>query len=158
MTESNYYSLELNKSNRITRIFQLVFGVICAIIAIAWAIVNINMLKSNGTLWITIILLLGFAYFQIISGLGKAEKFIEISQGAIKLKKNSLLPVLEMKAPDIGKIEVFPLNLVFFLRSDKKVFLRFGTTYTDIIEPVRKNIQTFCTGNNIPLEFKTEEL
>jgi hypothetical protein len=156
--ESNYYSLEVNKSNKLTRIFQLVFGVICAIIAVAWAIVNINMLKSNGTLWITIILLLGFAYFQIISGLGNAEKFIEISQGSIKLKKNSLFPVLEMNAPDIVKIEAFPLNLVFFLRSGKKVFLRFGTTYTDIIEHVRKNIQTFCTGNNIPLEFKSEEL
>jgi hypothetical protein len=156
--ERSYYSLEINKSNKLTRIFQLFFGIICAIVAVAWAIVNINMLKSNVTLWITIILLLGFAYFQIISGLGKAEKFIEISQESIKLKKNSLFPVLEMKAPDLGKIEVFPLNLIFFLRSGKKVFLRFGTTYTDIIEPVRKNIQTFCAGNNIPLEFKSEEL
>jgi len=156
--ESNYYSLEVNKSNRITRVFQLAFGVICAIIAVVWAILNINMLKSNGALWITIILLLGFAYFQIISGLGKAEKFIEISQGSIKIKKNSLFGVQEINAPDIEKIEAFPLNLVFFLRSGKKVLLRFGTTYTDIIDPVRKSIQTFCTGNNIPLEFKTEEL
>jgi hypothetical protein len=156
--ESNYYSLEVNKSNRITRVFQLAFGVICAIIAVVWAILNINMLKSNGALWITIILLLGFAYFQIISGLGKAEKFIEISQDSIKLKKNSLFGAQEMNATDIEKIEAFPLNLVFFLRSGKKVLLRFGTTYTDIIDPVRKSIQTFCTGNNIPLEFKTEEL
>jgi hypothetical protein len=156
--ESNYYSLEVNKSNRITRVFHLAFGVICAIVAVVWAILNINMLKSNGALWITIILLLGFAYFQIISGLGKAEKFIEISQGSIKIKKNSLFGVQEINAPDIEKIEAFPLNLVFFLRSGKKVLLRFGTTYTDIIDPVRKSIQTFCTGNNIPLEFKTEEL
>jgi len=158
MMESNYYSLELNKSNRITRIFQLVFGIICAVIAVIWAILNINMLKSNGALWITIILLLGFAYFQIISGLGKAEKFIEFSQSSIKLKNNSLFPFRVLNAPDIKKTEAFPLNLVFFLTSGKRVFLRFGTTYTDIIEPVRKSLQTFCTENNIPLEFKTEEL
>jgi hypothetical protein len=156
--ESNYYSLEVNKSNRITRIFQLAFGVICAFVAFVWAILNINMLKSNGTLWITILLLLGFAYFQIISGLGKAEKFLEISRDLIRLKKNSLLPVQEINAPDIEKIEAFPLNIVFFLRTGKRIFLRFGTTYTDIIEPVRKNIQIFCSDNNIPLEFKTEEL
>ncbi len=156
--ESNYYSLEVNKSNRVTRIFQLAFGIICAVIAVIWAILNINMLKSNGTLWITIILLLGFAYYQIITGLGKAEKFIEFSQSSIKLKKNSLFPVRVLKAPDIQKIEAFPLNLVFFLRSGKRLILRFGTTYTDIIEPVRKSLQTFCTGNNISLEFKTEEL
>lgn len=156
--ESNYYSLELNKSNRITRIFQLVFGIICVVIAVIWAILNINMLKSNGNLWITILLLLGFAYYQIISGLGKAEKFIEFSQSSIKLKKNSLFPVRVINAPDIQKIDAFPLNLVFFLTSGKKVFLRFGTTYTDIIEPVRKSLQTFCTGNKIPLEFKSEEI
>jgi len=158
MMKSNYYSLELNKSNRITRIFQLVFGIICAVIAIIWAILNINMLKSNGSLWITIVLLLGFAYYQINSGLGRAEKFIEFSQSSLKLKNNSLFPVRVLNAPDIQKIEAFPLNLVFFLTSGKKVFLRFGTTYTDIIEPVRKSLLTFCSGNNIPLEFKSEEL
>jgi hypothetical protein len=158
MMESNYYSLELNKSNRITRIFQLVFGIICAVVAVIWAILNFNMLNSNGTLWITILLLLGFAYYQIISGLGKAEKFIEFSQSSIKLKNNSLFPVRALNAPDIRKIDAFPLNLVFFLTSGKKVILRFGTTYTDIIEPVRKSLLTFCSENNIPLEFKSEEL
>ena len=156
--ESNYFSLELNRSNRVTRIFQLAFGILCAVIAVIWAILNINMLKSNGTLWITIVLLLGFAYFQIISGLGRAEKFIEFSQSSIKLKNNSLFPVRVLNAPDIKKIEVFPLNLVFFLSSGKRLILRFGTTYTENIEPVRKSLETFCTGNNIPLEFKTEEL
>lgn len=156
--ETRYFSLEVNKSNRFARIFQLLFGFICALVAIVWAIVNISTLKSDGALWITIFLLLGFAYFQIISGLGKAEKFIEFSQSSIKLKNSSLFPSRDLSAEGIEKIEAFPLNLVFFLRSGKKVILRFGTTYTDIIDPVRKSIQTFCKGNNIPLEFKTEEL
>jgi hypothetical protein len=156
--ERQYYSLELNKSNRLTRIFQLIFGIICALVAIMWAILNINTLKLNAALWITIILLFGFAYYQVMSGIGLAEKFIEISQSALRLKKNSLFPARELSASDIEKIEIFPLNVVFFLRSGKTVFLRFGTTYTDIIEPVRKSIETFCTGNKIQLEFKNEEL
>jgi hypothetical protein len=107
---------------------------------------------------ITIIFLLGFAYYQINSGIGRGEKFIEISQSTIKLKKNSVFPAQELSAPEIEKIEVFPLNVVFFQRSGKTVFLRFGTTYTDIINPVRTRIKTFCEGNNIPFEFKNEEL
>jgi energy-coupling factor transporter transmembrane protein EcfT len=155
---SDYFSLEVNKSNKLTRIFQLVFGIICAVVALIWLISNIKSLKSNGTLVITIIFLLGFAYYQINSGIGRGEKFIEISQSTIRLKKNSIFPAQELSAPGIEKIEIFPLNIVFFQRSGKTVFMRFGTTYTDIINPVRTRIKTFCEGNNIPLEFKNEEL
>jgi energy-converting hydrogenase Eha subunit C len=156
--ESDYFSLEVNKSNKLIRIFQLVFGIICAVVAFIWLIVNIKSLRSNGTLVITIIFLLGFAYYQINSGIGRGEKFIEISQTALRLKKNSIFPAQELNASEIEKIEIFPLNVVFFLRSGKTVFLRFGTTYTDIINPVRTGIKTLCERNNIPLEFKNEEL
>jgi hypothetical protein len=156
--ERNHYSLEVNKSNKLTRIFQLAFGILCAVIALIWLIMNFNTLKSNGGLLITIIFLLGFAYYQVNSGLGRGEKFIEIGQTTLKLRKNSLFPVQELHASDIEKIEIFPLNIIFFLRSGKTVFLRFGTTYTDIIEPARKSIESFCKENNIPLEFKNENL
>jgi energy-converting hydrogenase Eha subunit C len=156
--ENNHFSLEVNKSNKLTRIFQLVFGIICAVVALIWLILNISSLRSNGTLVITIIFLLGFAYYMVNSGLGHGEKFIEISKNTIKLRKNSIFPVRVLSASAIERIEIFPLNIVFFLRSGKTVFLRFGTTYTDIIDPVRKRIKTFCEGNNIVLEFKNEEL
>ncbi len=154
----DYYSLEVYKSNKLTRIFQLVFGIICAAVALIWLISNLNSLKSNWTLLITIFFLLGFAYYLVNSGLGYGEKFVEIGQNIIKLKKNSLFPSKELSAYGIERIEIFPLNLIFFLRSGKTVFLRFGTTYTDIINPVRTGIKTFCERNNIPLEFKNEEL
>jgi hypothetical protein len=156
--ERNYFSLEVNKSNKLTKIFQLIFGIVCALIALIWLFMNINSLKTNGGLLITILFLLGFAYYQVNSGLSHGEKFIEISQTALKLKKNSIIPARELKASDIEKIEIFPLNVVFFLRSGKTVYLRFGTTFPDIINSVRKRIKTFCEGNKIPLEFKSEEL
>jgi uncharacterized protein YlzI (FlbEa/FlbD family) len=156
--DSDYFSLEVNKSNKLTRIFQVVFGIVCACVALIWFIINIRTLKTNGALLLTIVFLLGFAYYQINSGLGHGGKFIEISQVAVRLKKNSLFPAQQLNASDIEKVEVFPLNVIFFLRSGKTVFLRFGTTFIDIIEPVRKRIKTFCEGNKIPLEFKSEEL
>jgi energy-converting hydrogenase Eha subunit C len=99
--ESDYFSLEVNKSNKLTRIFQLVFGIICAVVALIWLILNIKSLRSNGTLVITIIFLLGFAYYQINSGIGRGEKFIEISQTALRLKKNSIFPAQELNASEI---------------------------------------------------------
>jgi hypothetical protein len=156
--ESDYFSLEVNKSNKLTRVFQLALGIICTIIALAWLILNIKSLTTNGALVLTILFLLGFAYYQIISGLGFGEKFIEFGDSYLKLKKNSLMPARELRADDIEKVEIFPLNVIFFQRSGKKVLLRFGTTFTDIIEPLRKRIKSFCERNNIPLEFKNEEL
>jgi hypothetical protein len=156
--ENRYFSLEINKGSRLTRIFQLLFGFVCALVAVVWTILNISTLKSNAALWITIILLFGFAYYQVMSGLGLAEKFIEISPSAIKLKKNSLFPAHKLSSADMEKVEIFPLNIVFFLRSGKKVILRFGTTFPDVIEPVNESIDSFCSINNIPLELKKEEL
>ena len=156
--ETGYFSLEVNKSNKVTRIFQLVFGIVCAVVAVIWLIINFNSLTSDWSLVITIIFLLGFAYYQINSGLGRGEKFVEISQTRLKLKKNSLLPAQVINASDIERIEVFPLSIVITLRSGEKRILRFGTTFTDIIDPVKRGIGTFCSENNISLEFKNEEI
>ena len=155
--ESNYYPLDVNKSNKLTRIFQLIFGIICIMVAIIWLILNFNALKSSVTLWITIIFLIVFGYYQIISGLGKAEKFIEIGQDRIRLKRNSFLPPTVLKAGEIEKIEIFPLNIVFFMKQNRTTILRFGTTYTDNIEPVKDSILNFAAVNTLSIEEKIEE-
>jgi uncharacterized protein YlzI (FlbEa/FlbD family) len=156
--EDKYFSLEVNKNNRFIRIFQIVFGIICAVLVIIWLILNLDSLMSNGTLWLSVIFLLGFAWYQINSGLGKGDKFIKISQKTLKFKKNSLFPAQELNAYDIEKIEIYPLSMVFFLRSGKKSILRFGTTFTDVIEPVKKGIEAFCTLNDLKFEFRKEDL
>jgi hypothetical protein len=94
----------------------------------------------------------------VLAGLGRAIRFIEIGQDKIILKKNSLLPVREMRASKMKKIEVFPLNLIFYLHGGGKTILRFGTTYTDVIGPVKNEIEQFASDNNIYLEIKTEEI
>jgi hypothetical protein len=156
--ENNSFSLEVNRNNRFVRIFQIVFGIICAALALVWLILNVDSLKSNVSLWFAIVFLLGFAWYQINSGLGKGEKFIEIGQTTMKFKKNSLLPARELKTSEISKIEIFPLSIVLFLKSGKKSILRFGTTYTDAIEPIKKGIEEFCKLNNLKFEFRKEEL
>ena len=154
----NYFSLEVGKSNRLTRIFQLVLGILCIGIALGWLITNFSSFDANRSLWLTIIFLLGFGYFQINSGLGKGDKFIEIGEDKIRLKRNSVLPVRELHVTEIAKTEIYPLSVVFFMKSGKKDKLRFGTTYPDIINPVRQSIEDFCARNNIESEIRKEEL
>ena len=155
--ENKYYSLEPVGSNRLTRIFQLILGILCFLVAIIWVILNISLVKSNGALWFTIIFLLGFGYYQINSGLGHAARFIEIGTDKIRLKKNSLLPVKEINKEEIEKIKIFPLNLIFFMKQGKTIILRFGTTFTDKIVPIKDGVISFAAVNRIPLEIKTED-
>jgi hypothetical protein len=152
-----YYSLEINKSNRITRIFQFGFGIICAIVALVWMFIDLDTLEKNGAFWITIVFLLGFAYYQIISGLGRAEKFISFEKSVIIMKTNSVLPSRTIVSTEIAKIEIFPVNIIFVLKTGKTVIFRFGTTFTDIIEPVKQEVENFGKENQIEIEIRKEE-
>jgi hypothetical protein len=127
-------------------------------IAVFWMIFNIEPEKENGTSWITIIFLAGFGIYEIYAGMGKAVKFIETSPEKIHLKKNSLLPAVEIKPAEIEKIESFPLNIVFFTKTGRKISFRLGMTYPEFIETIKGEITDFATHNNIPLEIKKEEI
>lgn len=155
--ETGFFSLDISSGNRFTRLFQIVFGVICLAVAIIWLFININEIRAVGSFWITLLFLAGFGVFQIRSGLGLASRFIEIGDERIRLRKNSFMPSGELRAEDIEKIEFYPLTLIFFMKKRKPVILRFGTTYTDIIDPVKKKTEEFARLYGIEVEEKTEE-
>jgi hypothetical protein len=50
------------------------------------------------------------------------------------------------------------LNIVFFLKSDKRILLRFGTTYFETNEKIISEISSFAERNNIPVEVIEEKL
>ncbi len=156
--ETKYFSLSSDEKNTLVKIIQIVFGIICIAVAIFWLIFNIRLLKAEGTLWITIIFLTGFGFFQIWSGLGRAIRFIEIRPDKIVLKKNIVLPSIEFSADEIDRIEVYPMNLIFFLKPEKKVLLRFGSTYFTTNELIKDEIISFAESNKISLEIMEEKL
>lgn len=153
-----YYSLNLHETNRFSRILQLIFGIICIAVAVIWLFLNLKTSGSTLNLWVTILFLAAFGFYQINSGLGFANRFIEISNNSIRLKSNSILPVRQIGAAVINKIEVNPLNIIFFLKNGKKVNLRFGTTYPDNISRIKDKVLEFASENSISAEEKTEEL
>jgi hypothetical protein len=153
-----YYSLSSIENNRAVNIIRIVFGLICIAVAAFWISFNVRLLKIDGTLWITIIFLSGFGFYQVWSGLGKATRFIEIGPDFIRLKKNPILSPLKIVASMIEKIDIFPLNLIFFLKSGKKMMLRFGTTFQETNELVKDEIIRFAELNQIPINFVEEKI
>ncbi len=156
--EIKYFSLDASENSRPVKIIRIVFGAVCIAVAGYWFGFNIKSLKADGTLWITIIFLSGFGFYQIWSGLGRATTFIEIGQDKIRLKRNTILPMVEMGAGEIEKIELFPLNVIFFLKTKKRILLRFGTTYYETTEKVKDEILGFAESNKILLEIIEEKI
>jgi hypothetical protein len=156
--EKKYFLLEPKEDSRIVRVFQVVFGIFCIIIAIFWMTFNIRSGRTDGSLWITIIFLTGFGAYQVLAGLGKTSKYIETGPEKIVLKQNSFLPKIDIKASDLEAIEIFPLSIIFRFRNKKKIRYRFGLSNTDIINPVKDQIIVFSELNSIPVEEKKEEL
>ena len=156
--EKRYFSLEIKENSRLVKIFQIVFGILCIGIAVYWIIFNINSGKKDSNLWITVVFLTGFGGYQVLSGLGKTARYIETEQDELVLKQNSILPGIKLKAIDIEKIEIFSLSLVFLLKNHRKIILRFGVTYPEVIDPAKEGIADFAEKNNIPLESKKDEL
>lgn len=156
--ENKYFSLSPVDNNKLVKFIQVAFGVVCISIAVFWLIFNLRSLKSDSTLWITIMFLSGFGFYMIWSGIGKAARFVELTTGSIRIKKTILLPVIEMAATDIKKIELFPFKLIFLLKSDKKNTLRLSSTYYETNESIKDAVLFFAEENTIDLEEVEEEI
>jgi len=156
--ENKYFLLEARDNSRIVYIFHLILGIICILIAIFWIVFNLSSLKTENTFWITIIFLIIFGLYEILAGLGKTLKFIEILPGSIIIKQHSVLPKIEIQASDIEKIEIFPLSIVFSLKNRGRNILRFGISYPEIIIPAKEAVTEFAEINSISVEIKDEEI
>lgn len=156
--ETKYYLLGSSETGPVIKIIRILFGLVCIAIAVFWMIFNIRAVKADRTLWVTVLFLSGFGSYQLWAALGRTLRFIQIETDKIILKKNSLLPVKVMNSSEIKKIEIFPLNLIFYFHSGGKCVLRFGTAFTDNIDPIKEAIEKFTSINNLDFEVVAEEI
>jgi hypothetical protein len=156
--ESKIFSLATIEKSKILRIIRILFGAVCIAVAVFWLIFNLNSLKADRSIWVTIVFLSGFGFYQIWSGLGRATIFIEIGTDYIRLKKNAIVRPAEMGALEIEKIEIFPMNIIIIMKSKKRILLRFGTTYYETNEKIKDEILKFSEVNNIPLEIIEDKI
>jgi hypothetical protein len=156
--ENKYFLLGTSETNKIIKIFQIIFGFACLSIAFFWLSFNLKSITFDGTQWATLIFLSGFGAYQIWAGFGRATRFIEIGNNFMILKKNSILPPVNVLAKEIENIEIFPLSVKFFLKSKRSMLLRLGTTFYEINEKIKDEILNFAKTNQIPVEIIEEKL
>lgn len=156
--EKNYYNLGSVENNRFVKILQIIFGVACIAVGVIWVFFSPDTIKSNGTFWISVIFLIGFGAYQIWAGSGRSTRFIEIENERIRLKRNAVLPPIMILPPELEKIEFFPLNIVFYMKSKKRILMRFGAMYHETNEKIFEELVKFAETNNIPMTVTEESL
>jgi hypothetical protein len=156
--EKKYFSLELNESNKLTKIAKVIFGIVCLSLSVYWIVYNLTSLQSVGVQWISVVFIMGFGFYMIWSGMGFAGRFIEIEADFINLKRNPVLPVIKLSAEKIKEIKFFPLSVSFILTSGKQIILRFGTTYYENNSKITDEIINFAELNKVPFEIMDDEL
>jgi hypothetical protein len=155
--EKKRFSLDIKESARWEEWVQIVFGAICIIVFAGLIIYNLKSASDKST-WTGIYFLFLFGIYQIWAGFGFAKKFIEIGSDKIRLKKNSIGRINEINASDIERIESLPLNVIFRLRNNSKIVLRFGVSYPGRIEAIENELLLFARENKLIFEIKEEKV
>jgi hypothetical protein len=156
--ETKHFPLGSIETNRFVNLIRIIFGITCIIVSFYWLSFNLKAPKYDGTLWITVVFLTLFGIYLIWAGLGKAYQFIEIGGDRIKLKKSPFLKAVLIETSDIDRIELYPLNVIFFFKSGKRNLLRFGTTFYETNEKIKDELVKFSGRNSIHLDVIEEKL
>ena len=156
--ETKHFTLGNNENNRLIKIIRIIFGSTCIGIAGFWLIFNMKSISGPGSGWITVLFLSFFGFYQIWAGLGKAERYIAVSDHTIYLKKFIFLPAKAITAADTQNIEFYPLKIRFMLKTGKAIILRFGTTYYESNEKITDELSAYVSRNNIASQVIEEEM
>jgi hypothetical protein len=156
--ETKYFSLGQAENSKMVKILQIVFGILCIGLAVFWLIFNLRSINVAGTSWVTVIFVGGFGFYEIYSGLGYSKRFIEIGTDKIIIKKDIMLPAINISAGELEKVELYPFNLILFLKTRKKVVLRLGASYQETNEKIKDEILTFGELNSVNVEFVEEKI
>ncbi|HOU02032.1 MAG: hypothetical protein GT600_08315 [Bacteroidales bacterium] len=154
--ENKHIPLDFKSNTLFVRILQVIFGFACLAVAIFWIVFNMKSVQTDISLWITTLLLIAFGLYQVLSGFGKTRRFININGNDIILKKNALLPGSKFDNIDIKKIELFPLNIIFYMKNGRKTILRFGINYPEVINIVKDALKEFSELNNIEFDITND--
>jgi hypothetical protein len=154
--EKSYFLLGVSEDHKLVRYFRILLGVACIGMAAYWFWFNLG--ASDFTLWVTVTFLLGFGFYQVWAGSGRARRYIEISNREVILRKSSLLPPMKILPADIGKIEFFPLSIVFYPVEGKKFLLRLGTVHYETNEKIIDELIRFAEESDIRYEVMEEEI
>ncbi len=151
-----HFPLGPAETNRPVMIIKVLFGAGCIVLGLIWLIFNIRNSGPEFSLWITILFLFGFGLFQIWAGIGRSARFINVDESLILLRKSSILPAQKFSRDNLDAIALYAMSIVFFKKNGKKTILRFGTEYSEFINPAKDAVIEFAESNNIKVSTPDE--
>ncbi|MBP5473612.1 MAG: hypothetical protein J6X92_02490 [Bacteroidales bacterium] len=156
--KEQYFSLEPQKYSKFVRVLQILLGIACLIVSLIWVSINIKMKSISMQAFAPIIFVVVFGVYEICAGLEKTSKFLDIKRDGITFKQYSIFPPKIINATDLTKINIYPLSIIFVLKDEKNVKFRFGTSYHEVVEPVKDAIESFAENISIPVEYFEEKI
>jgi hypothetical protein len=156
--KNKHFDLGTTENSVFVNVLKIIFGILCIIVAIFWIIYTSGTTNMSGKIWISILFILGFGLYLLLSGFGKTNRYLITGPDYICIKKNSLLPEKTLKVIDIEKVEIYSLNIVFILKNKIRFVLRFGTVYYETSEKIKDEIISFAETHKIATAFVNENI
>jgi hypothetical protein len=155
--ENRKFSLEVIERNRITRISESVFGLLC-LAGASWYAFSLHGPSAPGLSgWLSVIFLALFGIWEILSGAGLVSRYIWIGTDQIILRHRAWKSPVSLASSDLAEVKFKPLMLDFFLTGGKVISVRLGTYYSERSAQIMEAVEDFCTENRIKISGERNE-
>lgn len=150
------YSIDINEITKTGRIFRIIIGAACLVVAI-WYVYSIRETTASiETAWIAIAFLVLFSLWLLASGLGYTQNYITVGDGKITLKQKFYQPPVIFTPSSLSSVE-FRTMLIDFFTDDKKITLRLGSSYPEHAAAIMEAVEGFCLHHSIKIREDHEQ-
>ncbi len=111
--ENRKFSLEVIERNRITRVSESVFGILCLAGAFWYAVSLQGPASSGFSGWLAVIFLALFGIWEILSAAGLVSRYIWIGTDQITLRHRAWKPPVTLPSSDLAEVKFKPLKVDF---------------------------------------------
>jgi len=147
--ESTKFSLEVIERNRITRVSESVFGILC-LAGASWYAISLQGPSSPGLSgWLAVIFLALFGIWEILSGAGLVSRYISIGTDQITLRHRVWKPPVALRPSDLAAVKFKTLKVDFCLNGGNVISIRLGTYYSERSAQIMEAVEAFCADNKI---------
>ena len=149
--ENRKFSLEVIERNKITRVSESVFGLLC-LAGASWYAISLQGPSSPGLSgWLAVIFLALFGIWEILSGAGLVSRYIWIGSDQITLRHRAWKPAVTIAPSDLTEVKFKPLAVDFLITGGNVISVRLGTYYSERSAQIMEAVEEFCVENRIKI-------
>ncbi|HUW92092.1 MAG TPA: hypothetical protein VMV74_02925 [Bacteroidales bacterium] len=147
--ENRKFSLEIKESNKITRVSEIVFGLLCLAGTLWFAVSLQRQATPSFSSWLAIAFLALFGVWEILSGAGLVSKYITIGTHNIMIRHLFWKAPVSIAPSDLAEVRFKYLTVEFGLKAGKTISVRLGTYYSERSAEIMEAVENFCVENNV---------